>query len=151
MVAEKNERMKSLMMDIIKDSKYGGLPILFNRNPTIAYGSILFMKVVGINDHFACSVNNLILPLIAGDYDGDTINIYYLMNHDIIMRSMINLDPINAMVLSKNDGMFNNDVNLPTEALITLNSFRRLSPSYTKEEEENINFLKSLRPKEEYA
>ena len=146
-----NERMKSLMMDIIKDSKYGGLPILFNRNPTIAYGSILFMKVVGINDHFACSVNNLILPLIAGDYDGDTINIYYLMNHDIIMRSMINLDPINAMVLSKNDGMFNNDVNLPTEALITMNSFRRLSPSYTKEEEENIEFLKSLRPKEEYA
>lgn len=62
-----DERMKALMMSIIRDSKYGGLPVLFNRNPTIAYGSILFMKVVGINDHYACSVNNLILPLIAGD------------------------------------------------------------------------------------
>lgn len=133
--------MKNLMMQIIKDSPYGGLPVTFNRNPTIAYGSILFMKCVGINDHYACSVNSLILKLIAGDYDGDTISIFYLMNHDIIMRCMINLDPVNAMVLSKNDGKFNDDVNLQTEALITLNSFRQLATQYTPEEEDNINSL----------
>lgn len=77
-------------------------------------------------------------------YDGDTINIFLLLNDDIIMRCMINLDPINAMILSKNDGMFNDSVNLPTEALISLNGFRRLAPKYSDEELEEINTLKSL-------
>lgn len=142
-------RMYNLMMDIIKNSKYGGLPIWFNRNPTIAYGSILCMKVVGINMHYACSVNNLILPLIAGDYDGDTINIFLLLNEDVIMRSLICLNPVNAMVLSKNDGMFNNDVNLPTEALITLNSFHRTATPYSEAELKEIDFICSLKPEDE--
>lgn len=141
-----NKEMKNLMMSIINDSPYGGLPCLLNRNPSISFGSILFVKCVGINDNYACSVSNLILKLIAGDFDGDVCTIIMLMNHDIIMRSMINLSPMNAMVISKNDGMFNDDVNIQTEAVISLNSFRRLATQYTEDEEENIAHLWSLRP-----
>ena len=36
---------------------------------TIAYGGILQMFVVGINDNYTMAVPNQILSLIAGDYD----------------------------------------------------------------------------------
>lgn len=65
------------------------------------------------------------------------------------MRSLICLNPVNAMVLSKNDGMFNNDVNLPTEALITLNSFHRTATPYSEAELKEIDFICSLKPEDE--
>jgi len=130
-----NAVMKELMMNIIRESPYGGLPILFNRNPTIQYGSILMMKCIGITDSYSMQVNSLCLRFIAGDYDGDTINNILMLNDDIIKRALIALNPVNAMIVSKNDGTFNPDANLQTEALITINTIRHLAPRYSQEEE----------------
>lgn len=130
-----NPIMKELMMNIIRESRYGGLPILFNRNPTIQYGSILMMKCIGITDSYSMQVNSLCLRYIAGDYDGDTINNILLLNDDIIKRALITLNPVNAMIISKNDGTFNPDANLQTESLITINTIRHLAERYSEEEE----------------
>ena len=100
------------------------------------------MKCVGITDNYAMQVNSLCLRFISGDYDGDTINIILLLNDDIIMRSLISLNPVNAMIISKNDGMFNDDANLQTESLITMNSIKSLA-SVDTENETNL-FAKCL-------
>lgn len=144
-----SEWMKDLMMNIIKSQKWGGLPLWVNRNPTIQYGSILFMKCIGINMTYSMSVSPLCLRLKAADFDGDSENIILLLNDDIIMRSIISLDPVNAMVISKNDGMFNDDVNLQTEALITMNGIRSLADEYTEDEEALFEMCKATRPEED--
>ena len=102
---------------------------------TIQYGSILMMKCIGITDSYSMQVNSLCLRFIAGDYDGDTINNILMLNDDIIKRALITLNPVNAMIVSKNDGTFNPDANLQTEALITINTIRHLAPRYSQEEE----------------
>ena len=51
---------------LIKDSGKG-LPVLINRNPSIAYGSILFVRVVGINMSYTMSISNSILKPLAAD------------------------------------------------------------------------------------
>ena len=100
------------------------------------------MRCTGITDSYAMQVNPLCLRFIAGDFDGDTLNIILLLNDDIIMRSLISLNPVNAMIISKNDGMFNDDANLQTESLITMNGIKSLAEDYS--EEEKTLFAKCL-------
>jgi hypothetical protein len=58
------------MADIIKSDNIG---IVINRNPTIAVGSMLYLKIKeikkDIND-LTASISNLILTPLNGDYDG---------------------------------------------------------------------------------
>lgn len=54
----------------------GNCTVLFNRNPTINYGSIMKLKIVGIKtqyDDLTASLHNCILPPMGADYDGNTI------------------------------------------------------------------------------
>jgi DNA-directed RNA polymerase beta' subunit len=53
---------------LIKDSE-NGLPVLINRNPTISYGGVLAVHVVGINMDYTMSVSLLILKILAADFD----------------------------------------------------------------------------------
>ena len=64
-----DEDVYMIMKKIISEEEIG---VLLNRNPTIAMGSILYLKVAGIkhnNYDNTMSINNLILSLLAGDYD----------------------------------------------------------------------------------
>lgn len=65
-VTEENERVKSIIMSIIKSYKYG-IPIIINRNPSLSYGAILQMHCVGIQSNYTMGINNNILGLLAGD------------------------------------------------------------------------------------
>ena len=64
-----DEQIYSIMKKMITDEEIG---LLINRNPTISYGSILYLRVAGIKhdyDDMTMSVHNSILSLLAGDYD----------------------------------------------------------------------------------
>ena len=65
-----NKVIYSIMSDIIKSDNIG---IVINRNPTIAVGSMLYLKIKeikkDIND-LTASISNLILTPLNGDYDG---------------------------------------------------------------------------------
>lgn len=102
------------------------------------------MRCIGITDNYSMQVNSLCLRFIAGDFDGDTLNIILLLNDDIIMRSLISLNPVNAMIISKNDGMFNDDANLQTESLITMNTIKSLAKEYTPEEKDLFAKCKAM-------
>ena len=73
------------MKELIKRGSVDGrgIPALINRNPTIAFGSILLMRIVGVKedlDDYTMGVHNGILKLIGGDYDGDVIAIIPLLD-----------------------------------------------------------------------
>lgn len=57
-----------ILQGLINDSP-NGLPIVINRNPTIAKGGILSVKCVGINDDYTMSLSLLVLILLAADFD----------------------------------------------------------------------------------
>lgn len=146
----KDERVYQIIQGIINDPMLNvdgrrGIPIIINRNPTIAYGGILQMFVVGINDNYTMAVPNQILPLIAGDYDGDVLNILYIINQAFYKAAFKVINPRNAMYVSRNDGKFNNDVNHTKDTLINLNSLIRLARSnYSQEQLERIERAKLI-------
>lgn len=103
------------------------------------------MYVVGITESFTLAVPLRILPLIAGDFDGDVLNILYIINETFRVESEKIFNPRNAMQISRNDGEMNMDVNHTKDLIINGNALLELSrEGYSKEEIEQINRLKEM-------
>lgn len=124
----------------IKDS--GGLSVLINRNPTIAYGGILSVKCVGINMNYTMSISVLSLKPLAADFDGDTLNILYLYNKDIVELCDRNISPRN-MFISKNDGLCNEDFLHSRDVMINANSLKSLY-RYSQNQIDKIKWLQTI-------
>jgi len=85
---------------------------------TINFGSILQMFVVDITDDYSLTIPLQILPLLAADFDGDQLNILYILNKEFFEACFKIINPRNNLYISKNDGKFNNDVNHQKDLLI---------------------------------
>lgn len=131
---QKDERVFNIIKGLIDDSGEG-LPIFINRPPTIQYGSTLFMRVVGINDNFTMSVPLEILPLLAGDFDGDTLSIMWIINKTVETAAEEVFSPRYSMYISRNDGMYNNDINHQKDIIIAACNLVGLSRKYYTPEE----------------
>lgn len=68
-IAEKDERIAEIINALIH-AEPEGLPVIINRNPTLAYGSILQMFCIGFTDSLTMSVPLQVLKLLAADFDG---------------------------------------------------------------------------------
>lgn len=124
---------------LIKDSN--GLPVLINRNPTIAYGGILACRVVGINMNYTMSISLLVLKALAADFDGDTLNILFLYNKDFIRLSQDIISP-RQMFISRNDGRCNPDFIHNRDVIINANSLKNLY-EYSEDQLEKIRKLQN--------
>jgi len=104
--------------------------VLINRNPTINYGSILFMKVVDIKtdykNDFTMSLPIQILPVLNADFDGDTLNIISLKTKELKKAYDKAFNPRKNLPISRNDGLFNDEFNLLKDQLIGLYEFNNI-------------------------
>lgn len=123
------------IIDAYKSKGYPGIPIIINRNPTIAFGGILQMYCVDINDAYVMAIPLPILPLLAADFDGDALNILLIINDGFHEMAAEVFNPRNNMYISKNDGMFNMQLSHQRDALInTCSLILEGRDNYTQEE-----------------
>ena len=86
-----------------------------------------------------------ILPLLAADFDGDVLNLLYIINQDFFKRAFEVFNPMNNQYISHNDGMFNNAVNQQRDTLINANTMIDLGRvHYTPEELQALEAVKSM-------
>lgn len=116
-----SEKMFLIMTKMIEDNEVG---VLLNRNPTISYGSILYLRVAGIKNNYedvTMSLHNNILTCLAGDYDGDVLNVISLK--DATTRKIFKdvFSPIH-LVIDPNNGKFNNSLNLERDQILGINT-----------------------------
>ena len=126
---------------LIKDSD-GGLPIIINRNPTISRGGILAVKCIGINMDYTMSLSLLVLPLLAADFDGDTLNILYLYNKDFIRVADDIMSP-RSLFISNNDGKLDSNMLFGRDVLINANAMKGLC-KYTDDQVSRIKMLQAM-------
>ena len=127
-------------------TKYGkGIPVLINRNPTISYGGVLCMRCIGINYSYTMSLPITILKILAADFDGDCLNILYITNEDFLDAAMEAICPRNCMIISPNDGRFDNNFSVFKDILININGLMYLSRDNYSEEQ--LNKIKALKAK----
>ena len=73
-------------------------------------------------------------------FDGDVLNVFYIINDAFFRRAFQVLNPRNAMYISNNDGKTNTAVIPAREVLINSNTLIGLSrDSYSQEELDMIN------------
>lgn len=72
--SEDNDRLITMIIEgfITHDCNGKGIPVLINRNPTISYGGILQVYVVGIAGGFCMNMPLTVLTGLAADFDGDS-------------------------------------------------------------------------------
>ena len=101
------------------------------------------MYVVGICKSYTMRVPLQILPLLAADFDGDVLNILYMINQQFINEVMKVFNPRNAMYINRNDGTLNMDVLHNKDTLINVNSLVYLArPNYTEDNLARIERIK---------
>jgi len=122
---------------IANDSNGKGIPVIINRNPTIAYGGILQCYCIGIGHGYTMSMPLSVLNGLAADFDGDTLNVLFIINAEFLRAAEIVLNPANAMIISKNDGMFNSDYGHHKDIIINANTLLRLARDNYSEEQLN--------------
>lgn len=91
-----------------------------------------------------------VLPLWAGDFDGDTLSILYIINKAIEVAAEEVFSPRYSMHISRNDGMYNNDINHQKDIIIAacglIGTCRKY---YTDEELAIIHKAKSIKSTKE--
>lgn len=121
-----------------------GLPLIINRNPSINYGSLLQMFCIGINDDYIMTLPYGILSGLAADFDGDVLNILYIINKEFYEAANRVLNPRNSMYISKNDGYTNSGVLPMRDILINANSLIYLSrDKYSSAQMAKINAIRN--------
>lgn len=116
-----DEEVYSLMTKMIKDNE---VIVLLNRNPSINYGSILALRIAAIKHDFndlTMSLHNSILTPLAGDFDGDVLNLYSLKDNETKELYKEIFSPVSLLIDSKN-GKFNDELNLERDQILGLNS-----------------------------
>ena len=136
-----NQTIYDIVENLIK--YHNGIPIIVNRNPSINFGSIVMMRCIGINKSFTMSMPLQVLPGLAADFDGDCLTALYIPNKEFCEVAMNTFNPRNNMIISHNDGKFNNQTNLYKDILIVSNSVIGLGrDTYTEEELQMIQNIK---------
>lgn len=135
---KRDKQIEQIIISLINSGVY----VIINRNPTIQYGGILCMKVVGLSEGYTMAIPLEIIVLLAADFDGDCLNILYIINKDFLTRAIEIFNPRNAMCISRNDGQFNNSVNHQRDLINNINRFMRLGrKNHTKEELDKIKSI----------
>lgn len=78
-----NPIITEIIEGIIRDK--GGIPVLLNRNPTISFGSILYVRVVRITKGFTMQINLQTLKGLGADFDGDRETCPIIWQHIIAL------------------------------------------------------------------
>ena len=126
---------------LIKNEDHG-LPVIINRNPTIAYGGILSVKCIGINMDYTMSISILVLQSMGADFDGDTLNIWYLYMKQLIEVADKVLNP-KYMMISNNDGQCNTQFMHYKDYTINANALKMLY-EYRPDQIEKIKRLQRM-------
>ena len=135
--SEINKKIYNIIKDYIGSyMSEGGLPVLINRNPTINFGGIMFMRCIGITEEYVMNIPLCILPPLAADFDGDTLNIFYLYNRDFIEAAEKSISPM-QMFISHDDGRCNMQLLPARDYIININAGKNIS-KYSQEELQEI-------------
>lgn len=101
-------------------------PVLVNRPPTLALGSMQYFEVNSIAPN--AKDKTLALPLsslsaLNADFDGDTLSVYGLKERCIVSAFMEGLSPKRLIIDRTGDSYFNNDFGLIKDEYTSLISF----------------------------
>lgn len=124
LVANHDPSILNIIQILIRKTE-GGMRVYTNRNPTIAWGSTMCLKIIGINedpDDLTMSIDLNVCPPMNADFDGDTLNNVPIIEQSFADKFEKFFSP-ERMTISVATGKFNRKVSLIKDQLVGLYSF----------------------------
>lgn len=82
---------------------------------------------------------------MGADFDGDVLNTRLIINKKFLNYANKVFNPRNAMFISRNDGLFNNDMNHARDTIININTLlRQFRKGYTQANVDKIKRFQQL-------
>jgi hypothetical protein len=116
---QEDPRVRAIIENLINAGKVSGL---LNRNPTISYESMLYVKVTKCTSGFSLTINSWCLNGLGADFDGDTLNFLMIYNEAFRNQCEQIYSPRNAFCISRDDGMLNRNVNIFKDTMINMST-----------------------------
>lgn len=116
-----DEEVYKVMEEMISTHEVG---VLLNRNPTISFQSIVYLRVAGIKHDYndnTLSIHNCILSGLAADYDGDVLNLVSIKDEETKKVFKETFSPIH-FIIDPNTGDFNDSLNLEKDQVLGINN-----------------------------
>lgn len=108
-----DERFYNVIDNMLHDPEYKGkLGVLINRNPSINYGSFIYVHIVSVKRDFSdktLTISTHVLTPLNADFDGDIMNIFRIIGEDMAKRFSKNLNPKYNLFVSRMDGLVNKE------------------------------------------
>ena len=105
-----------------------GIPVLFNRNPTVRRGATQLLFVSDVKkdvDDKSINISVLILTAPNADFDGDAMNGLLLLEKEAVLNSL-DIHP-SQTYLSSNEASLEKTIALPKQANMLLASYQDMS------------------------
>jgi len=125
-----NPTLYNIMQHMTTDkkcSKY--LNVIINRNPSIDYGSFMFMRIVkvkpNIDDKTLTIPSNCLKPMNA-DFDGDILNIFRIFGSHFAKEFSKNMNPRYNLYIDKMNGRVNPDTMPIKDEVIAFYTFNNI-------------------------
>ncbi len=117
-----NQLLDELFTELVNESPWNGIPVIFQRNPSIMVGSAQLFRVPGIKkdpEDITISFSALCTGAPNADYDGDEMNGTILIDNDLIKEAMRIQPAANVFTLQNDPGHVSNFNNIPAPVLAT--------------------------------
>lgn len=78
--------LDEIFKELIAESPLGGLPVIFQRNPSLARGSAQLLRITKVKDDPSIntiSLSTLVLVGYNADFDGDEMNLMLILDQEI--------------------------------------------------------------------
>ena len=119
-----DEDIKRIMNKLIEDSPYPGLPVVWDRPPSIRDGSVTLKFVTVIKDDItdgSIAMSPLDVALNTADFDGDNMAAVLLVESEMV-KAFKNLSPA-ALIYNRNTGEVSTEIAVHKTLTITVNHF----------------------------
>lgn len=113
-----------IFTQLIKDSPFIGLPVVWNRPPTIRDGSVMLKYITKIKTNIhdkTVGITSLDVALPNADFDGDNLAGILVMETEMV-RAFASLSP-DQLIFNRNTGEVSDEIGVHKTLAITWNSF----------------------------
>ena len=117
--------LREVLDELIAESRWGGIPMLLNRNPTLGRGSIRRLRITKVKDDVTdptITMSILIVRDFNADFDGDALNAMLLLD-DRIVEYMDGLQRHKTAFTFDRPFSVSSDLDLPKPSIALLNNW----------------------------
>ncbi len=117
--------MREIFDEILRESPHGGLPVIFQRNPSLARGSAQLLRITKIKDDVGINTISLSVLVLVGynaDFDGDEMNLMLILDQ-AMYEALSRLEPHFSSFDVTTPGKLSSNLKMPVPVANTIDNW----------------------------